>query len=85
MDVLELVALVALVTQFVKKAVLKVFKVEIGGKAAIIASVLVSIGVVFVQAVQTETALGLGLIPVLIQVIIGSNMGYSLFKVARNR
>ena len=85
MDVPMLMGLVVLVTQFVKKAVKSVFKVELGGKAAIVVSVLVSIGVVFVKAIETDTTLGLGLIPVLIQVIIGSNMGYSLIKVARNQ
>lgn len=85
MDVATLLVVVMAVTQFVKKAVKSVFKVELGGKAAIIVSVLVSVGAVFVKAVESDTALGLGLVPVLIQVIIGSNMGYSLIKVARNK
>ena len=80
MNIAELIVAVGLVTQFAKKALLKL-KVNVEGKAAIVLSVVVSIGVVLVEAIKTDAAIGFALIPVLIQVIVGSNMGYSLLKV----
>ncbi len=85
MDVSNLIIVVLAVTQFIKTAALRAFKVEIGGKAAVVVSALAAAGVVFYKAIETNAVLGLGLVPVLIQVIIGANMGYSLIKVARNK
>lgn len=81
MNVPELILTVGLVTQFLKKALGKL-KIEVQGTGAVVLSVLVSIGVVLFQVVQTDAVIGFALLPVLIQVVIGANAGYSLLKVA---
>lgn len=78
MNVPECLALVVAVTEFLKKALKSVLKVEVKGQAAVILAVLVSVAVVFVKAVQTGTAINLALLPFLIQVAIGSTIGYSI-------
>lgn len=79
MNVPELLAVVVAATEFFKKAITKVFRVEMKGKAAVILAVLVSVGVVFVKAILGDVPLTLALVPTLVQVIIGSTMGYSIF------
>ncbi|MBE3120027.1 MAG: hypothetical protein IMZ50_14890 [Candidatus Atribacteria bacterium] len=81
MDIVALIAIVGVVTQFLKKALSKV-KINIEGKAAIVLSVLVSVGVVLVESIKFDMPLTFALVPVLVQVIVGANMGYSLLKVA---
>lgn len=78
MNVPELIGIVMAVTEFFKKVVAKLFKVEVKGKAAVVLACLVSVGVVFVKAVQTDLTLGLALIPTLVQVVVGSTIGYSV-------
>ncbi|MCJ7487210.1 MAG: hypothetical protein MUQ25_13755 [Candidatus Aminicenantes bacterium] len=81
MDVLTLIGVTGFVTQFFKKALSR-FKLVIEGTAAVVLSVVVSVGVVLVEAIKLDMPLSLALIPVLVQVIVGANMGYSLLKVA---
>lgn len=81
MDIVALIAIVGIVTQFLKKALSK-FKINIEGTGAVVLSVVVSVGVVLVEAIKLDMPLGLALVPVLIQVIVGANMGYSLLKAA---
>ena len=78
----ELIAAALLVTQFVKKA-LVALKVDLKGTAAIVLSVVASIAVVAYFAISTGTPFSFALIPIVIQVAIGANAGYSLLKVAR--
>lgn len=78
MNIGELIATVVVVTEFIKKAAKSSFGIEIKGKAAVVLAVLVSIGVVFVKAVLTDTPVGLALLPALIQVVLASTMGYSI-------
>jgi hypothetical protein len=77
MNVVKLCAEVVAVTEILKKLLLKV-GVELKGKLAVGLAVVVSIGVVAVGAISTDTPLGLGLIPVLIQVILYSTVGYAV-------
>lgn len=84
MDVLELIGYCLVITQFVKSAALSLFNVKIEKRAAIVASVLVSVALVGFTAIEMRLGIGFGLIMPLIKVIIGSNMSYSLIKVARN-
>lgn len=81
MDIAVLIVMVGIVTQFLKKALSKI-KINVEGKAAIVLSVLVSVGVVLVEAIKLDMPLSFALVPLLLQVIIGANMGYSLLKVA---
>jgi hypothetical protein len=84
MNVAALIVVVGLVTQFAKKLLGKI-NLKIEGTAAVVLSVVVSIGVVLVEAVKLDVPIGIALVPVLIQVIVGSNMGYSLLKVASGK
>lgn len=77
MDVLILIGIVATVTEIIKKGLLKI-RVELKGQSAVILACLVSVGVVLVKAIQLDVPIGLGLIPVLVQVILGSTVGYSI-------
>ncbi len=81
MNIAELIIEVGLVTEFLKKALDKI-KVHVEGKASVILSIVVSLGVVLVAAIKTDTPIGFGLVPVLIQVAIGANAGFALLKVA---
>ena len=79
MSVAEMIALVAVVTEFIKKA-LAVIKINLEGTAARIVSWLVAVGVVLFDVIQNSKPLNWGLIVTLIQVIIGANVGYKLVK-----
>ena len=81
-EIASLVAAVLVVTQFVKTALAKI-NVTIGGAYAVVLSVVASIGVVAYFAITTGTPFTFGLIPLVIQVAIAANAGYSLIKVAR--
>ena len=81
MNIAEMIVSVGLVTEFIKKAVRAVLKIDIAGKGAVILSIIVSIGVVFVAAINTATPFTFALIPILIQVAIGANAGFALLKV----
>jgi len=85
MDVLELIGFCMVITQFVKKAAWAVFRVKLEGRAAIVVSVLVSAALVVFAAREMGLAIGLGLVMPFIKIVIGSNMSYSLIKVARNQ
>jgi hypothetical protein len=78
MDTVTLIGIVMAVTELIKKAFLKYLKVDIKGSTAIILAVLVSIGTMFVQALKSDITISFALIPTLIQVIIGSTIGYSI-------
>jgi ABC-type Mn2+/Zn2+ transport system permease subunit len=84
MTVAELAASTLVVTQFLKNFLDKL-KIKVEGVGAVILSVLVSIGVVLFSYVQNGQALNFGMIVLIVQVIIASNAGYSLIKVARNK
>lgn len=77
MDALLLIGIVAVVTEVIKKGLLKIH-VEVKGQAAVVLACLVSVGVVLVKAIQLDVPIGLGLVPVLVQVILGSTVGYSI-------
>ena len=85
MDVLELIGFCMVITQFVKKTALVVFRVKLEGRAAIIVSVLVSAALVVFAALEMGLPIGFGLVMPFIKIAIGSNMSYSLIKVARNQ
>jgi hypothetical protein len=89
MNILELIGYVMVITQFIKKAFdskpLVGLRVKVGGKAAIVVSVLVSVALVVSTAIEMHMAIGFGLVMPLVKVVIGSNMSYSLIKVARNQ
>jgi hypothetical protein len=85
MNIAEMIVSVGLVTEFFKRAFKSVFRIDIGGKAAVILSIIVSIGVVFVYAVNTATPFTFALIPILIQVAIGANAGYALLTLGRGK
>jgi hypothetical protein len=78
MNLPELIGIVVAVTEFLKKALAKLFRVKVEGRTAVILACVVSVGVVFFKAVQIDMPLSLGLVPTLVQVIIGSTIGYSI-------
>jgi len=82
-NVAELIAVTVAVTQFIKKA-LGTLKVNIEGTGAIILSCVSSLAVVLYFVITTGSPLDFSLIPLVLQVAIGANAGYSLLKVARN-
>lgn len=84
MDIAGMIAQVVVVTELIKKGLLKI-KVEVKGGAAVVLAVLVSIGVVLVAAITTEAPLTLALVPVLIQVILASTIGYSIVTKAGSK
>ena len=85
MNIVELIGFCMVITQFVKAAALAVFKIKLEGRVAIVVSVLVSVALVVFTAIEMHMAIGLGLVMPLLKIIIGSNMSYSLIKVARNQ
>jgi hypothetical protein len=77
MNIPNLIAITAVVTEFIKKALLKI-KVEIKGPAAVVLAIIVSAGVVIVETFKTGGALGIGTAWIFIQVVIGSTIGYAI-------
>lgn len=78
MDVPILIGMVMAITELIKKGLLKYLHIEVKAKAAVVLAVLVSIGVVFVQALKGDITITLALVPTLIQVILGSTIGYAI-------
>ena len=83
--IVSLIAAVAVVTQFIKKAInnsnfgfLK--KIIIEKWAAVVLAVLVSFGVVIFYASKTGTPIDLNLLILAGEVAIGATMGYSILK-----
>lgn len=77
MNIAELIALTAVVTELVKKALLRI-RIEVKGKLAVLLAVLVSAGVVFFDAVKNGTELSFQSFLIFIQVAFGSTLGYSI-------
>lgn len=83
MTIPELVASVLVATQFLKNLLNKI-GVNVQGTVAVILSALCSIGVVVFSYIQSSKPFDVGMIILIVQVVIASNAGYSLIKVARN-
>jgi len=79
MSLAEMIALVAVVTEFIKKVFAK-FGVSIEGMVARILSWIVAAGVVAYDAIQNGKPFDWSLVVILTQVIIGSNVGYKLVR-----
>jgi len=77
MNIPSLIAMTAVVTEFIKKALLKL-KIEIKGAAAVVLAVIVSAGVVVVEVFKTGGTFGIGTIWIFVQVVLGSTIGYSI-------
>jgi hypothetical protein len=77
MNIASLIGITAVVTEFIKKALLKI-KVEVKGSAAVALAVIVSAAVVVVEVFKTEGTFGIGTIWIFVQVVIGSTIGYSI-------
>ena len=77
-DVATLIGIVVVVTELIKKAFLKYLKIYIKGTAAIVLATLVSIGTVFVESLKADVPLSFSMLPILIQVILGSTIGYAV-------
>jgi hypothetical protein len=78
MDVAILIGIVMAVTELIKKGLLKYLHIDIKGKVAVVLAVITSVGVVFVQALKGDVPITFALLPVLIQVVIGSTIGYAI-------
>jgi hypothetical protein len=84
MDIAKMILEVAAVTQFIKNALAKLnINWKIQGAAAVVLSVLVSIGVVLTHWLQSGEPFNFALVITIIKVAIGANAGYSLLKVPR--
>ena len=79
MSIAELIALAAVITEFVKRSLRK-FGVNIGTTGAVALSVIGSIFAVGYDVIQNDRAFELGILIVLIQVIFGSNLGYKILS-----
>ena len=77
MDIALLIATTGIVTEFIKKALLKIH-VELKGMAAMTLAVIVSAGVVIVESIKTGTPFSLQTIVIFLEVAIGSMVGYSI-------
>jgi len=77
MNIPSLIAMTAVVTEFIKKALLKL-KIEIKGAAAVVLAVIVSAGVVVVEVFKTGGTFGIGTLWIFAQVVLGSTIGYSI-------
>jgi hypothetical protein len=77
MDIAKLIASVAVVTEILKKLLLKIH-IELKGQAAVALAVLVSAGVVVVESLMTGQSIGLSTLVVFIKVVLGATIGYSI-------
>jgi len=77
MDIAKLIASVAVVTEIIKKLLLKIH-IELKGQAAIVLAVIVSAGVVVVESLMIGQPLGLPTIVVFIKVVLGATVGYAI-------
>ena len=82
MTLIEMIALVAAVTEFIK---LKLFPtMEIKGTKAVILTAVVTIGVVAYDVIQSGRKFSVvAFISLAVQVFMGSNIGYQLLKVPK--
>jgi hypothetical protein len=85
MSIPEMIGYVLAGTQFLKTALGKPpFNAKVEKAAAVVASVIVAVAVVFYK--YQAAGLGFQLVPMFtdfVQVVIGANMSYGLLKVAR--
>ena len=80
MSVIEMIALVAAVSEFVKIKLLS--KLEIKGTFAVILTAVVILGVVGFDYLKQGKAFNvLEFLTMVVQVFVGSNVGYQLLKV----
>jgi hypothetical protein len=77
MDIAKLIASVAVVTEIIKKLLLKIH-IELKGQAAVVLAVIVSAGVVVVESLMIGQPLGLSTIVVFIKVVLGATIGYAI-------
>jgi len=77
MNIASLIGITAVVTEFIKKALLKI-NIEIKGAVAVALAVIVSAGVVVVETFKAGGIFGIGTIWIFVQVVIGSTIGYSI-------
>jgi len=77
MDIAKLIASVAVVTEIIKKSLLKIH-VELKGQAAIVLAVIVSAGAVVVEFLLTGQSLGLSTFIVFVKVVLGATIGYAI-------
>jgi hypothetical protein len=77
MDIAKLIASVAVVTEILKKLLLKIH-VELKGQAAVVLAVIVSAGVVVVESLMTGQSIGLSTLVVFIKVVLGATIGYAI-------
>jgi len=78
LDIVILIGIVVAVTELIKKGFTKYLKIDIKGKTAVILAGLVSVGVVFIESLKSDIPITFALLPILIQVIIGATIGYSI-------
>ena len=89
MTLIEMIALVAAVTEFIKgklaKWIQRVFpRFEIKGKIAVILTAVVTLGVVAYDVIQSGRKFSVvAFISLAVQVFMGSNIGYQLLKVPK--
>ena len=82
MSIVEMIALVAAVTEFIKVKVLP--KVEIKGVAAVILTAVITVGVVAFDFLQNSKPFDfIGFLTIAVQVFGASNLGYQLLKVSK--
>jgi hypothetical protein len=77
MDIAKLIASVAVVTEIIKKLLLKIH-VELKGQAAVALAVIVSAGVVVVESLMTGQSLNLSTLIVFVKVVFGATIGYAI-------
>lgn len=78
MDIPKLIGIVAVVTETIKKLLLKYVHVDLKGQAAVVLAIIVSAGVVVFESLKTGQALGIPTFWVFLQVVIGATIGYAI-------
>lgn len=81
MNIVEMIATVGVVTEFIKRFLSKWMKIEDAWAVAL--SIVVSVGVVFYYYLTNQIPIDVNIIWIIIQVIAGANGGYNLLKVTR--
>jgi hypothetical protein len=77
MDIAVLIATTAVVTELIKKALLKI-RIEIKGKAAVALAVIVSAGVTVFETLKMGGAFSFSTLWTFLQVAFGSTIGYAI-------
>lgn len=77
MNIAVLIATVAVVTELIKKALLKI-RVEVKGKVAVALALIVSAGVTVFEVLKTEAGFSLSMLWTFLQVAFGSTIGYAI-------